>query len=272
MQITKMHDCGNDFCVLEYEFNTDYNDLAKKICNRRTGIGSDGLIVIKPGSKYEVTVYDSNGDISLNIGNALRCATKYLFDLNAIRNNKITLIANEEKIDIEVTKIEPFECMVNMGKPNFKNQMIYATDTYDFWGRVIDINNTKITIYSFFLANVQTVIFVDRLNDDIVKFAEEIHSYKLFRRNTNVNFVVVKNKFELDIKTYERNHGFTLASGSGACAAAYAAYKLGKINNKVKCNFEIGSLVVEFGKKDEIFLRGSAHKIFKCDIEEEKLC
>lgn len=270
MVVTKMHANGNDFCVVSYEMNTFYDEIAKMVCDRRLGIGADGLIVVKYHNKFEIEVYNPNGELSSINGNAVRCATKYLYDLNLVNKKKLSILARDEIVNVEIINNEPFECLVNMGKPNLKNQMIYANDSIDCFGRIIDIDGIKITVYSFYLANVQTVIFVDDLNNHLLDLAEKIHSYRLFARKTNVNFVKIKNKQELEVKTYERNNGFVLASGSGCCAAAYAAYKLGKVANKIRCYVSHGYLDVEIKNKDEIILKGPAEKVFVCDIKEDK--
>ena len=76
MLIEKMHGCGNDFCVLSYEKGIDYSNLAIKLCNRKTGIGSDGMIVVKT-NPLEMLFYNSDGSRAPMCGNGIRCFSKY---------------------------------------------------------------------------------------------------------------------------------------------------------------------------------------------------
>ena len=88
MQVLKMHACGNDFCLVEYDPKINYKELAIKILNRRTGIGAEGLIVVKQ-SPLEMLVYSKDGKKELMSGNGIRCFAKYCLDKKIIKKNKI---------------------------------------------------------------------------------------------------------------------------------------------------------------------------------------
>ena len=107
-------------------------------------------------------------------------------------------------------------------------------------------------------------------DSEIINYAEDISSYPLFTKKTNVDFVYIVNKENIKIKTYERRVGFTLASGSGACAAVVAAQKLGYTKTLVNVQTEMGSLKVEITKKGIVYLTGTAKEVFECDYNEEE--
>lgn len=267
MIIEKMHGCGNDFCVLAYEKDKDYSKLAIKLCNRKTGIGSDGLIIVK-NDPLEMLFYNADGSRAPMCGNGIRCFAKYCLEHNLIKRNKFNVITGAGKMVIEITCEYPFMCKVNMGSPIFMNSMIYVSDSIDCFGRVLNLEDKNITIYSFFMGTVHTVIFVPDFDSDILNYAEAICKHKLFTKQTNVNFVQVKDKENIKVKTYERGVGWTLACGTGCCASVVATSKLGFTNSNVCVELELGHLDIEV-KKDTVYMIGPAVKVFECEFKEE---
>ncbi len=269
MLVSKMHANGNDFCVIEYQENIDYKELATKICNRRLGIGAEGLVVVRK-NPLEMLYFLPNGEKKQMNGNAIRCAAKYIYDNNIVRKNKYEILTLAGMLQIEVIQEIPFMCMVNMGKPFFNNQMIYATDTLDCFGRLLNINGILVNTYSLNLKEVNTVIFVDSFDDKILDYADKIANHSLFARKTNAVFVKINNKTSFDIKAYEALSGWVLANGSACCASVVCANKLGLSRGKVRCNLDYGYLDVEINKKENVFLTGSADLVFKCHYDEEE--
>ncbi len=96
----------------------------------------------------------------------------------------------------------------------------------------------------------------------------QICNNPLFTKKTNVNFVRVINKENIEVKTYERGVGWTLACGTGCCASVVAANRLGLVGTKVKAILELGFLEIEL-KKNDVSMTGPATKVFECEIKEE---
>lgn len=269
MKITKMHSSGNDFCVADYIEKTDFKSLAIKVCNRKTGVGSDGLIVVKTKPRLEMLFYNSDGTTSSMNGNALRCFVRYSYENKYFNGNKIEVLTGAGLIPVEITNIKPFECKINLDKPIFNNQMIHATDMLDSFGRTIDINGIKIVIYSFYIGSIQTVILVNSFEDEAVSMASLIHSHKLWARKCSVNFVIIDNKNEIRVKSYEKGVGFTYASGDGCAAAVITTNRLGLTKPNVRCKLELGYLDIDITKRGYVYLTGPAVKLFECDYKEE---
>ncbi|MDE5715559.1 MAG: hypothetical protein K2I42_05435, partial [Anaeroplasmataceae bacterium] len=123
---------------------------------------------------------------------------------------------------------------------------------------LLTVENYHLTIYSFFLGTIHTVIFVDGLDSKLLNLAEKICKNPLFKSHTNVNFVKIINRKTLEIKTYERGVGWTLACGTGACASMVTAYKLGLVDAKIKVKLPAGELGIEMTKKETVFMEGPA--------------
>ena len=149
MFVEKMHECGNDFVLVEYESGNDYSTIAKKICDRRLGVGADGLIVVK-SKPLEMIPYKSDGTIDKNCTSGIRCFAKYCY-LHLLAKKKFTFILGMKKIKVDITEEDPFRCIIDMGIPNFKNQMLYVSDVLDCFGRVLKVDDGMVNTYSLFL-------------------------------------------------------------------------------------------------------------------------
>ena len=167
MKIEKMHGCGNDFCILEYENNIDYSSLAMTLCNRKIGIGSDGMIVVKQ-NPLEMLFFNADGSKAPMCGNGIRCFAKYCLEHHLIKRNKIDVLTGAGKMTIEIVTEYPFMCRVDMGLPVMNNAMIYVSDELDSFGRVLQVKDIQVTIYSFFMGTIHTVIFVPDLDLSLI--------------------------------------------------------------------------------------------------------
>ncbi|MDE6583916.1 MAG: diaminopimelate epimerase [Anaeroplasmataceae bacterium] len=257
MEFYKMHGCGNDFCVVEYEADVEYSKRAVELCNRKTGIGADGLIVVKT-NPLEMIFYNQDGTRASMCGNGIRCFARYCYEKKLIEGNKFECLTQAGPMQLTITQEDPFMVRVDMGKPVFRNQMIHVSDEINSFGRMLEVDGYHITIYSFFIGSIHTVIFVDGLTSNLLNSAEKICNNSLFRSKTNVNFVNIIEEKHIEVRTYERGVGWTLASGTGACAAVVTAHKLGLTQAKVEVSLALGSLYVEITKKQNVLMEGPA--------------
>lgn len=270
MKFTKMYVCGEDFLITLFEDNQDYSNIAIKVLNRIKGIGANRLIVVKE-KPLEMIVYDTEGKREVFNPNALVCFSKFVFDNEISRLKEMTILTGAGRTKIEVAAEIPFVARLNLEKPNFNNRMIYVTDSMDSFGRVIRLDNTLLTIYSFNLLGVNTIIFVDDINDEnMLKLAPVVAEYKLFSRKTDVIFVKVIDKKNLRIKCYKPGLGFVNNTGSACGAAMVAASKLAYTRGKVTCHLDEGELNPEIDKKGNVFVEIKADKIFECNYSEEE--
>lgn len=258
MEFYKMHGCGNDFCIIEYEEKEEYSHLAKQLCDRRFGVGADGLIVVKP-KPLEMIFYNQDGSRASMCGNGIRCFARYVYEKKLVTTKEFDCLTLAGIMKIEITSENPFLCRVDMGKPSFSNAMIHVSDDIKSFGRLLTVDGYTLTIYSFFIGTIHTVIFVDSLEADVVLLAEKICKNRLFRKQTNVNFVHLIDESHIEVKTYERGVGWTLACGTGACASVVTCIRLKLTKNKVFVKLPYGSLKVEVNKKENVFMEGPAH-------------
>lgn len=271
MHIEKIEACGNDYLILEFKPNLDYSKIAKKLCDRVYGLGAYGLIIVKT-NPLEMISYNSNGQLELANGSAVRCFCKYVFEHRIVRVYKFDILTKSGTISAEVTQEIPFMCKTNVGKPNFTNQMIYVSDAMPSFDRVITVEGRELVTYSFNLEGVNTVIMVHDFDESVVRMADKISNHKLFNRKTTVTFVKPYNKSTLEARTYHKDYGWVSSSDSGAGAAFVTAYKLGLVRNKVDVKYESAVITVDTNKKDLVNISGVSNHIYTLEYNEEELC
>ncbi|MDR2448886.1 MAG: diaminopimelate epimerase [Prevotellaceae bacterium] len=266
----KYHGLGNDFILVEEEEvqTFDVGKLAVTLCDRHTGIGADGLIVLRKQHRLEMLFYNSDGSTAPMCGNGIRCLAHYLYT-SGLTLNKYALQTGAGEMIVEIVSEEPFLVKINMGKPDFNtaNIPVNANQT-EFINQTLIIGNETITLSSVFMGAVHTVVFVDDLEKvNIEKTGEAICHYSLFPNRTNVNFTQVIDRETLRVRTYERGVGPTLACGSGCCAAAVISEKLGHTGKNVKVELALGALQVEVG--ENVYMTGPAVRVYDGNLSLE---
>lgn len=276
MKFWKMHGAGNDFILINglKETSDNWNNTAKILCDRRFGIGADGLEYCTKSDIADIKMhyYNSDGSKGEMCGNGIRCFSKFVYDKQIVNKEKfsvetdagikyIRLILNKEK------KIEYIS--VNMGKGDFSAKSIPCmTDKKEILNEDINIDGRNITISSMLMSVPHTTVFVDNIdNYPVNEIGSIIEKLNVFPQKTNVNFAHIKDNNTIIIKTWERGAGRTLACGTGCCATAVLAHKLGKVKgNKIKLIAEGGELFIEFDDNYNVTMIGEAVKVFQGEI------
>jgi diaminopimelate epimerase len=269
----KYHGLGNDFILVEEEEvqTFDAGNLAKALCNRHTGIGADGLIVLRQKPPLEMFFYNSDGSTAPMCGNGIRCLAHYLYT-SGLSLNKYAVKTGAGEIHVEVVSEEPFLAKINMGKPDFNPANIPVnTNQKEFINQTLTIyDNEVVALSSVFMGTVHTVVFVDDLEKiNIEKTGEAICHHPLFPNRTNVNFVQVIDRETLRVRTYERGVGPTLACGSGCCASAVISEKLGHTGATVRVELALGVLQIEAG--ENVYMTGPAVRVYDGNLSMEQI-
>lgn len=272
MEFTKMEAAGNDFVVFDgfkYKIK-DYSELALKACDRHFSVGADGILVCEDSDIADIKMiyYNSDGSRGEMCGNGIRCFSKYVYEKGLIDKKVFTVdtLAGIKTIWLETDNENRVKTVkVNMGKPLFGTKNIPVNLDK---GRVIeetmDINGQKIVFSSLLVGVPHTVIFVDNIkNIDINELGRKIEVHPIFPRKTNVNFIEVVDRDNINIYTWERGAGRTLGCGTGSCASVVIGYMIGKLNNTVHVKTEGGELEVQLEEDFEIYMKGGANII--CD-------
>lgn len=276
MKFTKVHSLGNDFLIIDLpkkERLPNVNDLAQSLCNRHTGVGADGLLLISVENKTKGTVnfriFNADGTEAEVSGNGLRCAAAFLHYHKKIESPSILFFttAGERECDLINREKNSFLLKIDMGVPRLKSQEI-PFDDGTFHEKIIDyplsINQKIYPITAVSVGNPHCTIFVDRFPSRFEwhQIGSEIESHPFFPNRTNIEFIRVISKAEIEVQFWERGVGETLSSGSGACAAAVASILKNQTDNKVRVRTSMGILTVEWDK-EKVYQTGPSEVVFE---------
>ncbi len=270
LDFTKLHGNGNDFILID-EYNKKIIDdnkktgFALKYCDRRFGIGADGVLFLGISDKADIRmrIFNSDGTEAEMCGNGVRCLVKYALDKGYIQD-KAHVETLAGVLPITSRREEKTWIIVNMGKPQFQRTQIPAKGAGEF---------LNVALHGYEVSAVNTgvphaVIFVDSLDDPgLMDIAPDIRYDTIFPKGTNVNFVHVDSRNEITIRTYERGvEGETLSCGTGSVASAAIAYRLGMTGNSVKVNTKGGELRITIDD-DAAYMEGTAERVFEGKLE-----
>lgn len=279
MKFTKIHSLGNDFLIIdegESEKISEPSALARRICERHTGVGADGLLIISITDKEKgyvnFRIFNADGTEPEVSGNGLRCAAAYLYFQDKITSPKIlfrTTVGNRGCEFIE-RKDSQFTFKIEMGVPQFSSKSIPFDDGTDH-DQIIDyplsINRKIYPITLVSLGNPHCDIFFDRFPARIEwhQIGYEIEFHPFFPKRINIEFIRVLNRKEIEVLFWERGVGETLSSGSGSCAAAVSSILKGLTDRKVNVKTTMGNLLVEWEDK-KVYQTGPSLIVFNGDF------
>ncbi len=276
MKFTKLHSLGNDFLVVdptESEAIADLPSFARRVCDRHTGVGADGLLLIsvkdRAQGRVAFRIFNADGSEPEISGNGLRCATAYLFFQKKVHPPRVTFETStgERECELLETRDNLFEIKIEMGIPRFRSRDI-PFDDGSVHEKIIDyplsINQKIYSITVVSIGNPHCAIFVDRFPSRIEwhQIGREIESHPFFPNRTNIEFIRVLNRQEIDVLFWERGVGETLSSGSGATAAAVASILKNLTDREVVVRTSMGRLVVEW-QGEKVHQSGPAELIFE---------
>jgi diaminopimelate epimerase len=265
---TKLHGNGNDFILID-EYREEMipeiekSSFAIKYCDRRFGIGADGVLYLEVSDSADIgmRIFNADGSEAEMCGNGIRCLVKYALDKGYIKEAaRVETLAGVLSITSRVA--DGTWITVNMGMPEFAREKLPAKGTGEF----IQVSMHGYEVYAVNTGVPHAVIFVDSLDDTLLDDALKIRRDPVFPKGTNVNFARVDSKNEITVRTYERGvEGETLSCGTGSVACAAVAHKLGKTGDRVKVNTKGGELVITI-KDDAAFMEGQAERVFEGTI------
>jgi len=279
INFVKMHGLGNDFILIDCP-NKSLGDssflsyLAKKLCNRNFGIGADGLILILPSSKADLRmrIFNYDGSEAQMCGNGIRCFAKYAYENKLISKNKFTVetLAGTITPELIFKDKEISGIKVDMGIPKLRRREIpmEGEDTPTVVDETLKINPEqilKITCVS--MGNPHCIMFVDDVQSiPVDEIGPKIENHPLFPEKTNVEFIQILNKQEINFRVWERGVGETLACGTGACAALVAAVLNNKTDRKATIHLPGGDLDIQWTDDGHVYMTGPAELVFRGEM------
>jgi diaminopimelate epimerase len=273
MKFTKMHGIGNDYVYID-TFEQDepkigWTEVAKRVSDRRFGVGGDGLILIEKGisenAQGRMRMFNSDGSESEMCGNGLRCVAKYLYDNKYKGSDKLNLDTGAGLLVADIKGLnnegEAEKIEINMGKPILTANEIPSTGTGLGAEEALEVDGMKLQYTAVSMGNPHCVIFVDDTKAfPVEKIGPLIeNNTALFPNRINVEFIQIISRNEAIQRTWERGSGETLACGTGASAVAVAGQLRGKFDSEVLIHLTGGDLKITWkGDGENVFMEGGA--------------
>lgn len=268
-KFTKMSASGNDFIVIDNRENqisdisSQMSEFVRKVCKRKLGVGADGLLLIEKSSKadFKMRVFNPDGGEVEMCGNGARCIALYINAKCKMQNAKCKIETKAGVLKAEV--ISNNRVRLKMGSPT--NPRLNFN---------LLVNDREYEVHSINTGVPHVVLFVEDLEKAGVKeLGKRIRYHREFApEGTNVNFIKVRDKNSIDIRTYERGvEDETLACGTGACASAIVSHLLGRTKVPTKMYTKSGSiLTIYFDSSNSqitnLYLEGDAEIIYQGEI------
>jgi diaminopimelate epimerase len=267
IQFTKLQGNGNDFILIDEYENEVIPEEAKGIfaslyCDRRFGIGADGVLYLSRGKEadFRMRIFQPDESEAEMCGNGIRCLAKYAYDSEYVKEN-CTVETPAGTIGVQMKYREgegDFWARISMGIPRFQRSEIPATGQGEYEEEIAGY-----TVYAVNTGVPHAVVFVDDVDAvDLEEVGPIIRNHRTFPQGANVNVVErVGGLNSLRIRTFERGvEGETFSCGTGATAAAVVAEKLGYVRKTVSAETKGGPLVIHLGKT--VDMSGPAYTVF----------
>lgn len=272
---TKFHGLGNDFIVTKNpNIARDPAQLARAICERRTGVGADGLLLLQKsrsaGNHARVRFFNADGSEAEMSGNGIRCAGAFLLRENRrLRMLRVETASGVKTLELLSTAAQmkqgKWRFRVNMGRPILDAEEIpflAGKHPSPVIGYPIRTTHGVLAATITSMGNPHCSVFAEDFSNMPWEGAgREIEGSPLFPNRTNVEFIRVLSKTEIEVRYWERGVGKTMSSGTGSCGAVVACILNRFTRRSVKVHTLAGVLEVEWPEDKEVLLSGPAELI-----------
>ncbi|MDD6401899.1 MAG: diaminopimelate epimerase [Lachnospiraceae bacterium] len=283
MRFTKMEGLGNDYvyvnCFKEKIDNP--SELSIKVSDRHFGIGSDGLILIKPSevADFKMDMYNADGSQSEMCGNGIRCVGKYVYDYGLTDKEDVAIetLAGIKYLHFTIDRKNANDrgivskVRVNMGSPILTPSEVpvkldASLEMIKDYPVEIGGRNYNITCVS--MGNPHCITFVDDVkNFPLETIGPLFESNEIFPRRVNAEFVEIIDRKNAKMRVWERGSGETLACGTGTCATVVASILNGLTENFVTVELLGGKLEIEWNREENVvYMTGPATIVFDGEI------
>jgi diaminopimelate epimerase len=301
MRFVKFHGYGNDYLVFEggelgavgwresfnfERFATDeaFPEFVRRICDRHFGAGSDGVAVVERlaeggAADFRLRIFNPDGGEAAMSGNGSRCAASYLYfeELWTAEELRFETRAGVKRYVLrERMGAGRFRFEAEIGKPRFDSASIPMQtpspleEVKDFQLAIPGGESLEVTALQ--MCNPNCCAFVEDFDAlDWRALGRTVESHALFPERTNVEFIRVLDRQNIEARVWERGAGETLSSGTGACAAAVAAMVGGLTERRVKVSMPGGVLEVLWREDGEVLLTGEAEVVYRAEWLKEGL-
>ena len=287
IKFSKWTGLGNDFILLEpgqkVYYGAEFEQSVIKLCDRRFGIGADGVVIVTPmdndgclvldgigsgvgpaskaianGIDFEMRIFNADGSEAAMCGNATRCVAKYIRSRGLAKTEEASVFNLHTKSGlVKPTLLDDGRVCVDMGNPrNFLGSIKLTADSYDFTAETVSMGNPH------------AVIFVDDIEKiQLEKWGSILEVDKQFPDRCNIEFAQVVTPTQIRMRVWERGCGVTMACGTGSCATLVAAQRTGRVGVEADVVLDGGVLHIKHEEDGPVLMTGPAQEVFRGTID-----
>ncbi len=275
LRFAKLHGTANDFIYVDARGGLpgDPAALARRLCDRRRGIGADGLILLEPASTGQadcrMTIYNSDGSRPEMCGNGIRGLAKFALDRGLVRTDplRIETDAGVKTIRVRTDGGRVHSVTVDMGPPIWNGRDIPVDADGEVIDRPLEVAGRTYRVTCVSMGNPHCVVFLDEVAGlPLAELGPRFERHPFFPRAVNTEFIRVVSRERLEMRVWERGAGETLACGTGACAAAVAAARTDRTARQVTVTLPGGDLEIDWRPDDHVLMTGDAVEVYTGEV------
>ena len=271
IEFHKLHGAANDFVVLDgRSADLDWAAVAVRACDRRRGVGADGLLVLQPaagpGADFRMRYHNADGSEAEMCGNGIRCMAKFALDIGATDRTELTWETGAGLVHTEVLERGGREATVrvNMGPPRMRPADVPVAGTGDMVReQPFAVDGTSLELTCVSMGNPHAVTYVDSVEAfPLERLGPLVEHHEAFPNRTNFEIVEVLAPDHLRMRVWERGVGETMACGTGACAVAVASHLVRGTADTVRVDLPGGRLSIHWTDGEDVMMTGPAETAF----------
>lgn len=283
IKFSKWTGLGNDFILLEpgqkVDYGADFEKRVIELCDRRFGIGADGVVIVTPmdndgclvldgigsgvgpaskavanGIDFEMRIFNADGSEAAMCGNATRCVAKYIRSRGLAKTEEASVFNLHTKSGlVKPTLLDDGRVCVDMGNPrNFLGSIKLTAENFDFTAETVSMGNPH------------AVIFVDDIEKiQLENWGRILECDKQFPDRCNIEFAQVVTPTQIRMRVWERGCGVTMACGTGSCATLVAAQRTGRVGVEADIVLDGGVLHIKHEEDGPVLMTGPAQEVFR---------
>ena len=275
LRFAKLHGTANDFIYVDAREGLpgDPATLARRLCDRRRGIGADGLILLEHARDADcrMTIYNADGSRPEMCGNGIRGLAKFVYDrglatadpLRVETDAGVKTIHAERNGSGKVARVT-----VDMGSPVWNGRDVPVAADGEVIDRPLEVAGRRWQVTCVSMGNPHCVTFVDDVAGlPLETLGPQFEHHPFFPHRVNTEFIRVAGPARLEMRVWERGAGETMACGTGACAAAVAAARTGRSGRHAVVDLPGGALEIDWRDDDRVLMTGNAVEVFDGVVE-----
>ena len=269
-----MHGAGNDYIYIDArDRDADWPSLSIAMSDRHTGVGSDGIILLRTSDTAHIgmTMFNADGSEGEMCGNGIRCLVRYAQERGAVSSDAATVTVETASGMLDVVPVmnrgRLVRARVRMGEPRFKPEEIPVNvrDEREVLGYPITVDGRTFEISCVSMGNPHAVAFLDEEVDDVPlhEIGPLVEHHPVFPQRVNFEIANVVDSHRIKARVWERGSGLTMACGTGACAIVAAAHRHEYVNGDVTVELPGGELHVGWPGHGDVVLEGPVEEGFE---------